>query len=160
MVNTVHTHAHKKKYLGFKRAVPSNSFRFSSCPKTEAGITDYSVFSPRLYVRNENSWLCSESVLKLWIKTSCSIWGLLLKPPETHTGQKQTFSGVALSCQSNLSKPEYDSSMEFPLTGREFMEERRKRAFLCSWALLDSLKPVGRWRSEQTVEDNRREVLK
>jgi len=38
---------HKNKYLGFKRAVPSNSFRFSSSPKTEAGITDYSVFSPR-----------------------------------------------------------------------------------------------------------------
>lgn len=73
---------------------------------------------------------------------------------------EQTFPGVALSCQSNLSKPEYDSSMEFPLTGREFMDEQRKWEFLCSWDLLDSLKPVGRWRTVQTVEDNRRKVFK
>ncbi len=147
------THKKTQSFV-FKEAVSSNSLWFPLVLKTEAGTTNYSVFTPSLNVRMK----ILSYILKLEIKTSCSIWGHLLEPLETHrTGQ--TFPGVALSCQSNLSKPEYDSSVEFPLTGREFMEEQRKRAVLCSWALLDSLKPVGRWRSVQTVEDNRRKVL-
>ncbi len=93
------THKKTQPFV-FKEAVSSNSLWFPLVLKTEAGTTNYSVFTPSLNVR-----------MKILSYSQSPSWSSRSKPPVPfediylnlwrHTGQDRPFL-VALSCQSNL----------------------------------------------------------